>query len=505
MHMPAGSGGPLTRAEATNYRETSRHADVMRFIADLQGRGDRRLVVTSFGTSPEGHDLPLLILSAQGIKTPDEARRAELPVVLVINSIHAGEVEGKEASMMLARDLLADTGSGLLDRMILLIVPLFNPDGNDRIDPANRRLDLARLEGQLGPESGVGTRVNAAGINLNRDYMRQEALEMRLLQANVCQAWQPHLTIDCHATNGSVHRFALTYDIPHTIESGRREPILFMREQLLPPVTQGVKQRTGLDTFYYGNFVADEGGSGEGWMTYTHHPRFGSNYRGLTNRLDLLLETYAYISFQERVFTTYEFLFETLRFTAQHGRDMVEVVEASQRPPDRIAVRYRLEPFEEPVEILTREPRTLDGQPISVIIPHLARFVGTEVVDRPWAYAVPEPVALHLRRHGLKVRRLGQEHGAAVEVARVEQVASAGSRKILEASASGERELLATYQRETRRLPEGSYLVETEQPLGAIAVYLCEARSDDSIVVCGIVPGPATGEEFPVWRVLEAV
>jgi hypothetical protein len=321
----------------------------------------------------------------------------------------------------------------------------------------------------------------------------------------VCRPWQPHLTVDCHATNGSVHRFALTYDIPHTIESGRRVPILFMREQLLPVVTRRLKERTGLDTFYYGNFVADEGGQGQGWMTYTHHPRFGSNYRGLTNRLDLLLETYSYISFQERVFTTYEFVRETLRFAAERGREIIEVVEASQRPPDRIAVRYKLETFDEPVEILTREPRTLDGEPTSVRIPHLGRFVGTEVVERPWAYAVPEAVAQHLALHGLVVRRLDRDATAEVEVARVESLGSAGSRKILEASGGSERELLAEYRRETRQLAAGSYLVETEQPLGAIAVYLCEARSDDGIVACGVVPEPEAGAEFPVWRVVERV
>jgi hypothetical protein len=493
---------PQTRAETTGYRETSRHADVMRFIAELQARGAPRLAVVSFGSSPEGRDMPLLILSAQGLRTPEQARRAELPVVLVINGIHAGEVEGKEASLMLARDLLAGPLGGLLEHMVLLIVPLFNPDGNDRIDPANRRLDLDHFEGQLGPDSGVGTRVNAAGINLNRDYLRQEALEMRLLQANVCRAWQPHLTIDCHATNGSVHRFALTYDTPHTVESGRREPIEFMREQLLPPVTQRLKARTGLDTFFYGNFVADEGGAGEGWLTYTHHPRFGSNYRGLTNRLDLLLETYAYISFAERVFTTYEFVVETLRFSAERGHDMIGVVERSQVPPRRIAVRYRLEAFDTPVEILTREPRTLDGRPTSVTIPHLARFVGAEVVDRPWAYAVPPAVADHLRLHGLAVEQLAQDKAADVEVALVESIAGAGSRRILEAS-SGERALLASYRDARRTLPAGSALVRTEQPLGAIAVYLCEAASDDGLVACGVIREPAPGDEFPVWRVRE--
>lgn len=503
--MLANAIPPLTRAEESGYRETSRHADVMRFLAKLEQRNDRRLVVTSFGKSPEGRDLPLLILSARGVRTPAEAHGLGLPVVLIINGIHAGEVEGKEASLMLARDLLDGPPGHLLDRMVLLIVPLFNPDGNDRISPANRRLDIAKLEGQNGPVSGVGTRVNAAGINLNRDYMRQEALEMRLLQARVSHPWQPHLTVDCHATNGSIHRFALTYDIPHTEESGRAEPIRFMREQVLPVVTQRLRGRTGLDTFYYGNFVDDEAGVGSGWMTYTHHPRFGSNYRGLTNRLDLLLETYSYLTFQERVVTTYEFLVETLAFVAERGNDMIEVVERSQQPPTRVAVQYRLEALPEPATILTRDPRTLTGEPVSVTIPHLARFVGTEVVDRPWAYAVPEVVALHLRQHGLAVRQLERARVVVVEVAQVESSSSAASRAILEAAVDGEKLFEAHYRREDRRLAAGTYLVPTGQPLGAIAVYLCEARSDDGVVTCGIVSEPAPGAEFPVLRVVEAI
>lgn len=496
---------PLTRAEASNYQETSRHVDVMHFIEQLQQQQRPALFVTSFGQSPEGRDLPLLVLSTQGIQTPEQAQRSELPIVLIINGIHAGEVEGKEASLMLARDLLAGTMDDLLNHCVLLIVPLFNPDGNDRISPNNRRLDLSKLEGQIGPVGGVGTRTNASGINLNRDYMRQVAPEMRLLQTQVYQRWQPHLTLDCHATNGSIHRFALTYDVPHTIESGRAEPILFMREQVLPLVTQRLKQRTGLDTFYYGNFLFDEQKQGNGWITYPHHPRFGSNYRGLTNRLDLLLETYSYLEFRDRVFTTYEFLVEVLTFVRERGNDMVQVVESSQRPPDRIAVQYRLEAFPEPVEILTRSPYTLEGQPISVQVPHLSRFVGTEVVNRPWAYAVSETVAQHLQRHGLAVRQLEADRTAAVEIADIEAaVQTEPGRAILEAAATDQPPLQANYQNETRKLTAGTYLVETEQPLGAIAVYLCEACSDDNLITSGIIPEPAPGAAFPVLRVLEA-
>ena len=80
--------------------------------------------------------------------------------------------------MMLMRDLLDGKHGDLLAQLTLVIVPLFNPDGNDAVDPANRKLDLPKLEGQIGPAL-VGTRVNAKGINLNRDYMRQAAQEMR--------------------------------------------------------------------------------------------------------------------------------------------------------------------------------------------------------------------------------------------------------------------------------------------------------------------------------------
>lgn len=492
---------PLTRAEATDYRETSLHADVMAFLAALARRGDRRLHVGAFGKSPEGRELPLVIASGRGITTPEDAHASGLPVVLIINGIHAGEVEGKEASLMLLRDMLDGQDAELLDAMVLVVVPLFNPDGNDRIDPANRRLDVAKLQGQMGPDTGVGTRVTAAGINLNRDYLRQDAPEMRLLSARVYQAWQPHLTIDCHATNGSVHRFALTYDTPHTVHSGRIEPIAFMRETLLPEVRRRLRQRTGLETFFYGNFVSDEGGQGQGWMTYTHHPRFGSNYRGLTNRCDLLLETYSYLSFPERVRTTYEFVRETLGYVAETGPQLMDVVARSQRPPERIAVRYRLTASAEPAEILTREPRTLGGAPVTVTIPHLASFAGTEIVDRPWAYAVPAHVAQRLAGHGLAVRALDQDVQAELEVARVTGWAEHDARRILEVSL-GEREMLCTIERTTRKLSAGTWIVETEQPLGAVAVYLCEPRSDDGVAACGWIAAPAVGDEFPIARIV---
>lgn len=497
---------PLTRAEASGYQETSLHADVMRFLGELAARRDPRLVLTDFGRSPGGRELPLVVVSADGVRTPAQARARGLPVVLIINGIHAGEVEGKEASLMLLRELLGGGARDLLEHLVLVVVPLFNPDGNDALDPANRKLDLDRLEGQLGPPR-VGTRVNQSGINLNRDYMLQAAPEMRLLQARVAQVWDPDLTIDTHTTNGSVHRYNMTVDIPHTVASGPRAPIDFMRARFVPELFRTLAKDHGVLAGWYGNFIEDERALdarakadprakvAEGWMTYPHQPRFGSNYRGLRGGLDLLLECYSYQTFAERVHTMSATLHEALRFVAGH-REAVREAASGRAPPERVAVRYRLGAFPTPIEVLTREPRTLEGAPASVRIPHFADFVGTAVVARPPAYLVTPGVAAQLALHGL-----GSEEPPAeleVEVATATGVGAEAGRKILEDAQVGA--LAVSWTRGVRRPPPGARLVRTDRPGGAVAVYLCEPESDDGAVENSLCPAPALGAEFPLWR-----
>jgi hypothetical protein len=237
-----------------------------------------------------------------------------------------------------------------------------------------------------------------------------------------------------------------------------------------------------------------------GWITYPHHPRFGGNYRGLTNRLDLLLETYSYISFAERVRVTYGFLRESLRYVAEQGAEILSLLNDSVTPPSRVAVGYRLEAFEEPkATILTREPYTLSGNPIEVQVPHFARFVGERFAQRPLAYAVPAQVADHLALHGLK---LAAERGTPrldAEIPVIRQRIVEGGREILEAATFAHLEVET--MRQARPLPSGWRLVYTAQQRGAIAVYLCEASSDDGLVACGIIDAPDVGAEFPAWRV----
>jgi hypothetical protein len=500
----------LTTAEGSGFRATSTHAEVMAYIRELAELGHPELVVSSFGQTPGGRDLPLLVLSSEGLTSPEAARASGKPVVLIQCCIHAGEVEGKEAALMLVRDLLRGPDEALLEHLTLLVVPIFNADGNDAMDPAHRALQIERLKGQNGPHTS-GTRVNASGINLNRDYIRQEASEMRLLQEHVYQRWAPDLSIDTHATNGSVHRFDMTMDIPHTVQSGRREPIDYMRQVLVPEVSAAVKKNAGFESGWYGNFVEDErvldrdgladpgSAVGEGWMTYPHHPRFGSNYRGLGGRLDLLLECYSYLGFEERIRTTYAWLLESLRAVARRASEISALVVRCQAPPERVAVRYRLAVMPEPIEILTREPRALSGAPVSMKMPYLAQFIGEVVVDRPRAYIVPSRLGPFFRGHGLRFE--AAPASARVERATLESLGAVAGRAILEASRVGQRQV--SWARTEAQFRSDSLLLSTEQPLGALAVYLCEPESDDGIVEAGLSPAPAVGEAFEVVRLVD--
>jgi len=86
------------------------------------------------------------------------------------------------------------------------------------------------------------------------------------------------------------------------------------------------------------------------------------------------------------------------------------------------------------------------------------------------------------------------------EVATVTGFATEGGRKILEAGTVGD--LQVEWRRAARAVPPGTQRVRTDQPLGAIAVYLCEPESDDGAIENGVISAPAAGGEFPIWRAL---
>jgi len=480
---------PLTVAEQSGYRATSTHADVLRFIDELK-KVRPVFRVESMGRSAKGQEMPVLVFG----------ERPGTPVVLVLANIHAGEVEGKEALLMLARDL----PETYFEKLTLLFVPNYNPDGNDLIDVKNRALDLAKLEGQIGPEGGVGTRYTGEGINLNRDYMKMEALESRNL-SKLQAKWRPQLTIDSHTTDGSIHRYALTFDTSHIPCA----PGAYVHTKMLPEVSRRLEARTGLKTFFYGNFV-DEADLSKGWATYSHLPRYGSHYRGLTGRMDILLETYSYISFKDRVFTTYEILKDIFDYTIEHAAEIKKLCEDGERArPDPVAIAYGPPETIGDCEIQAWDmesqlARKIPGrEPRRYRMPHLAKFVPTKTVPRPAGYLIPQTetsIIEKLKDHGIILERLSAPREFEVDVDVVETVTTVDSPDV--GSMKREEKVVTI----SRRLADtdasaGDVLVRTDQVLGTLAVYLLEPESDDGLLRWGYYPLLRPQATLPVVRV----
>ncbi len=153
---------PATRAERTGYLETSSHADVLAFIDTLVARG-APITVRELAQSPSGRKLPLLIASRPQVATPEAARALGRPIVYVQANIHAGEVEGKEAILALLRDWSASRRPTILDSLVVIVVPIYNADGNEKL------ADQARNRGEQNGPVLVGERPNGQGLDLNRD------------------------------------------------------------------------------------------------------------------------------------------------------------------------------------------------------------------------------------------------------------------------------------------------------------------------------------------------
>ncbi|ATB35387.1 hypothetical protein CYFUS_000800 [Cystobacter fuscus] len=540
----------LTRAEATNYQETSRHADVLAFVDALCARTKLARRV-DFGQSGEGQPMVALVVSDRNCFTPALARKQKKVVVMVEANIHAGEVEGKESVLALARDLtLTKLGQKLLDKLCLVLVPNFNPDGNDRISPNNRKLNLAELEGQVNPPGGVGTRYTGEGWNLNRDNMKQEAPETRCL-AKLHQEWWPHVFIDCHTTDGSIHAFDLTYDTSHSNEPLFSELRAFNRV-MLDRVAAAVSKRHDFQSFWYGNYK-EEGNPRSGWHTYPALPRFGSHYRGLLGRIDVLLETYSYIDFPRRCAVMRAWLLELFRDAAKNSSSYLAITEAEGErilargeSPDvtaLVGINYGVATrdekgalvFEYPAhaksgdvaEILAFDEASITARrypgkrPRTWRMPHHRTFVPTQAVSTPSAYLVPESLATRLEGHGIRFERLTAAQRFTVDSYRVARREETFSPDVAaNVPPPGEAEvplsqkpkpvrfetvLTVSPERASREFPPGTLLVPTAQRAGTLAVYLLEPHSDDGFCRWQFLDKDITvGELYPVHRVVVA-
>lgn len=497
------SAPPVTVAESSDYIRTGRLADMQAFLEALRSGSDR-VRLDSIGQTVEGRPIQLAIIADPPVEKPEDV--GDRMVVLLFGGIHSGEICGKEALLMIARDLALGEKSSLLDKVVVCMVPLLNADGHERPGPDNR-------PGQVGPEE-MGTRENAQGLDLNRDYVKLEAPETRAL-VRFMNRWDPTIIVDTHTTNGSYHRQVITYQGPKN-PAGDARIIEFVRDTMLPAVDDAFEKATGYHAFFYGSFGAD-GADHSVWVTYPDQARYGVGYRGLRNRISIISEAYAYASFKDRVLGTKAFCEQILGYASEHKREIEALVRDADRrtidagrapsPSDRIAIRSQVRAFDEKATILGYEEVREEGRPVE-LGPERAYqvelynlFVPTLEVQRPYAYVFPENMGWLcelLQRHGIEVEVLREDIEVDIEAERILDVQRAGR------AFQGHHtitDVSTVVESSIRRLEPGWYVVRTGQKLGSLACYLLEARSADGLVTWNFFDDWMHSEAvFPVWR-----
>lgn len=493
-----------SRPERTGFRETSSYADVLSFLDSLQLR-TREIRLGTLAISPEGRPVPFVIASRPLVTSPAEAHRTGKAVVYLQANIHAGEVEGKEAAQMLLRDITVGRLRSVLDQIVLLVVPIYNTDGNERWGTGERN-----RPGQNGPEP-VGQNLNGQGLNLNRDYVKMEAPETRGA-ASVLLSWDPDLFIDLHTTNGSYHGYVLTY--APGLNPNSNAAVELVRDRFLPQLRQRMQQRHGQQTFSYGNFRNQDPDSlAQGWETYDSRPRFGTNWMGLRGRLAILSEGYSNADFRTRISATYNFVREVLELAGeQRALIKQKVAESDRTRPDSLAVRSTLAAptVQEVAAEITRDAgagtgnyarRRRTGQYRTIAMPVFDRFTAARLEARPACYLIPprltEVVEL-LRRQGVAVDRVSVPLRTAVQVFPVDSIS-------VDALFEGHRTVHVegrwTRQAIDTSLSAGWFLARTDQPLGTLAAYLLEPASEDGIVTWNLLDRELRpGAAYPILR-----
>jgi len=512
---------PRTRAERTSYAETSTYDDVIGFIDSLQ-RGGVPMSRQELGRTSEGRVQPLLVLSRPQVTTPEQAKALHRPVVYVQANIHAGEVEGKEALLALVRDL-ATTRNNVLDSIVLIAIPIYNADGNERFKPQS----VNRTE-QNGPES-VGQRPNAQMLDLNRDYVKAEAPETRS-SLSAFEKWSPDVFVDLHTTDGSFHGYALTY--APSLNPAARDAGAYTRDSLLPELRRRVKARDGFVVFDYGNFdsqyeerdITDT--VKRGWFTYDHRPRFGTNYFGLRQRFSILSEAYSHDPFERRVKATYAFVRELLSLVAERRASLRTIEAAADSEVARgaldapIAIRSRITtaPRTLPVtfEVMAHTGDSALTQPgvprgyrrtgvmKTQAMPVYDRFeaVLSRTIPRAWLLPARDTLAIALLR----------EHGIRVEPVSPEVAGNAGVSEFLIDSLRTDSDSFQGHHQmhvsghwtdDSMQSKTEMVMVRGDQAQAIAALYLLDPESDDGLVTWNVFDGELSpGKPFPVLRVV---
>ncbi len=502
-----------TVSERSGFLRTGRYEEVIALCDRFAQAYPDAVRCETFGTTPEGRPMKLLVATRSGAFTPQAAAERGLPVLLAQGGIHAGEIDGKDAGFQLLRQLLdGEAAPGALDKLVLLFVPVFNVDGHENFRAWNR-------PNQRGPEE-MGFRTTAQRYNLNRDYVKADSPEMRAMLGLV-RTWDPLVTLDLHVTDGAKfrHDISITGEPVNSGDPALREAGRALRDGIAARLTgQG-----SLPVTFYPSFAGDDDPA-SGFVDGVNPPRFSHGYFPLRNRIGILVETHSWRTYPERVRATHDTVLDAIELTvanAAHWQALAATADrnATQLGGKPVALDYQATDKVRTIDFLgyayTRTPSDISGALMTHYdesVPQLWQVpMRDEIVPRTLAtaprggYLVPaaqaQDVARWLDAHGIAYRRLAKPLQVQAQVFHVGKVEFAPG------SVEGHQraDIDGAWRAEQVELLPDALFVPIAQPLARLLVHILEPQAPDSMAAWGAFNNAFERKEYMEAYVAEEI
>jgi murein tripeptide amidase MpaA len=470
----------ITPAERGGFATTPRYAETRAWLERLAAASPL-IRIETFGRTAQGRDMLLVRASKGG---------AGKPVVLIQAGIHSGEIDGKDAGLMLLRDIALRGKDSLLDTIDLAFVPIYNIDGHE----ATSRWNFPALRGPL----EKGTVTTARGINLNRDYAKADAPETRAM-ITLLRRLDPILYVDCHVSDG----FDMQYDITFTYAGwGRyayhRATADWLMSRFGPTVTTALERAGHIPTLYPSPIDTRE--PEKGIRQAPEGPRYSTGYGDFIGVPTVLVENHMLKPYRQRVLGTYVLLEAALKLAAT-DRDLIAAAKAADRASRPATMLARWKPAATPIGwiddfkgiafVTYRSPASgrleqrWTGKPITFRMPIIGQD-PVETVTLPAAWWVPAEqteVLDRLRLHGIRFEAIDAPRTLTLDRVRLREA-------VVQPAQDGRFPLKASFDHfaVTETLPAGTIRVPADQPLGLLAAALLEPEAPDSFLAWGFLP-----------------
>ena len=501
----------ITYYESSGYKETPRYDQTVSYCKLLE-QNSTMVKFTTFGKTPLGRDLPLLIVDKNGNFTPEAIKKSGNAVLLIQACIHAGECEGKDAGFTLLRDIIINKKmSSLLDHVSVLFIPIFNVDGHERFSKYNRI-------NQNGPVE-MGWRTNANNLNLNRDYVKADAPEMQNW-LKLFNKFNPDFFVDCHTTDGADYQYALTYgmEVEGNVDEGiaKWEKDVYIKEM---EVQMTKIKFPMLPYVMFRNWHDPR----SGLIISATPPMLSHGYTICRNRPGLLIENHMLKDYKTRVSATYKLLENTMVLLNKEYINLHKLIEKADTYTSSADFRkndfnlnYTVSNIDSTmVNFLgveyTEEKSDLTGgswfkyskKPETFSIPLFNKLKPTEKIKLPEAYIIGQEwtkVIELLKLHNISFKRLSEAVTLKVNSYKFENI------KWQQNSYEG-RHALNDFDlikiEEERTYPAGSIIIDMNQPMAKIIISLLEPKASGSLVYWGFFDAVCEQKEYVESYVME--